>query len=105
MLLLRRTGPGTGPGGPGDPGRDRARDSLPGRIPLPADHATQQAVNPGAATAQGGGAPPLVDVDRGDEDGADHDLLPERLDADDHEPVLQRGRDENPDDAAEDGSV
>src|SRR5690348_8679240 len=109
MLLLRRTGPG-GPGrGPGwtgtGPGRGRARHSLPGRIPLPADHATQQAVNPRPATAQGGGAPLLVDVDGGDEDGADHDLLPERLDADDHEPVLQRGRDEHADDAAEDGPV
>src|SRR6266704_1587923 len=98
MLLLRRTGPG-------EPGRGRTRDSLPGRIPLPADHATQQAAHPRPAAAQGGGAPLLVDVDGGDEDDADHDLLPERLDADDHEPVLQRGRDEHPDDAAEDGPV
>src|SRR5689334_14384822 len=58
-----------------------------------------------AAAAQGGGAPLLVDVDGGDEHRAHHDLLPERLDADDHEPVLQRGRDEHPDDAAEDGPV
>src|SRR6266571_9519149 len=98
MLLLRRTGPG-------EPGRGRTRDSLPGRIPLPADHATQQAAHPRPAAAQGGGAPLLVDIDGGDEDDADHDLLPERLDADDHEPVLQRGRDEHPDDAAEDGPV
>ena len=66
---------------------------------------SQPAAHRRLAAAQGSGAPLLVDVDGGNEDGADHDLLPERLDADDHEPVLQRGRDEHPDDAAEDGPV
>src|ERR1700733_847815 len=41
----------------------------------------------------------------GDEHGTDDDLLPERLDADDDESVLQRGRDEQADNAAENGPV
>ena len=48
------------------------------------------------------GAATLVDVDGGDEHGADGDLLPERLHADDDEAVLQHGRDEQADDRAED---
>src|SRR5581483_1143612 len=78
---------------------------LPGGCP-PAGQVPEQVAQawPGAA-AQGGGAPLLVDVDGGDEHRPDHDLLPERLDADDHEPVLQDGRDEQADDAAEDGPV
>ena len=54
--------------------------------------------------AQRRGAAGLVDVDGGDEDGADGDALPERLDADDHEAGLQDGRDEQADDGAEDGA-
>jgi hypothetical protein len=48
----------------------------------------------GPAASLGGGAPLLVDIDGGDEDGSHHDLLPERLDTDDHESVLERSRDE-----------
>ena len=55
-------------------------------------------------TAGCGGPAPLVDVDGGDEDRADGDLLPERLDADDHESVLQDCGDEKPDDGPEDGA-
>ena len=54
--------------------------------------------------ADGGRAAQLVDVDGDDQDRADGDLLPERLDADDDEAVLQHGRDEQPDDGAEDRS-
>src|SRR5882757_11240363 len=56
-------------------------------------------------TAHGRGAPGLVDVDGGDEHRADRDALPERLDADDDEPGLQHGRDEQADDGAEDRPV
>lgn len=58
-----------------------------------------------AAASQSGSAPPLVDVDGRDQHGSHHHLLPERLDTDDHESVLQRSWDENADDAAEDGPV
>src|SRR3954453_7492427 len=40
----------------------------------------------------------LIEVDRADQHGADGDLLPERLDPRDHEPVLQDRRDEDAED-------
>src|SRR5919107_427102 len=46
----------------------------------------------------------LIEVDRADENGADGDLLPERLDADDHEAVGQHGGDEHPEHGPEDGA-
>src|SRR5580704_2096026 len=80
--------------------RARARGPWPGQVPrpeslpccgrLPAAYQVSQQAHPRPAAAQGGGAPLLVDVDGGDKHGAHHDLLPERLDADDHESVLQR---------------
>ena len=56
----------------------------------------------GLGPSQGGGAAGLVDVDGGHEDDADGDALPERLDADDHEPGLQDRGDEQAHDGAED---
>src|SRR5690606_39692156 len=47
------------------------------------------------------GAAHLVEVDGADEEGADDDLLPVRLDAEDDEAVAQRGGDEEADDGAE----
>src|SRR6266700_951910 len=66
---------------------------------------TQQVAHLRPAAAQDGRAPLLVDVDRGDEYGPDNYLLPERLDTDDHESVLEGGRDEQADDGTEDGPV
>src|SRR5262245_47855691 len=40
-------------------------------------------------------APELIEVDGGDEDGADDDLLEERLEVHDDEPVAQHRRDEH----------
>src|SRR6476469_7044536 len=48
-------------------------------------------------------AAPLVEIDGGDEHRPHHDLLPERLDAEDLEAVLQDGGDEHADDRAGDG--
>src|SRR3954452_12926030 len=45
----------------------------------------------------------LVEVDGADQHRPDGDLLPERLDADDDEPVLQHGRDEDAEDGPEHG--
>ena len=56
----------------------------------------------GVAASSCRGPTDLVDVHRGDQHGADGDLLPERLDADDDEAVLQDGRDEEADHGAED---
>src|SRR5919197_6427213 len=47
--------------------------------------------------------PELVDVDGDDQHGADRHLLPERLDPEDHEAVVQHGRDQHADDRAEHG--
>src|SRR5687768_13218803 len=54
------------------------------------------------ASAPVTGPAKLVEVDRDDEDRAHRDLLPERLDADDDEAVLQDGRDEDADDRPDD---
>ena len=48
------------------------------------------------------GAAELVEIDGHDQDGTDRDLLPERLDADDHKAVAQHGGDEDADDGADD---
>src|ERR1035438_1585641 len=87
--------------GSSTPGRGRPR-SLPGCGRLPAGDQVRQQAAPLRFATQGGGAPLLVHIDGGDEHGPYHYLLPERLDTDDHESVLERGRDEHPDDAAED---
>ncbi len=50
----------------------------------------------------GASAAKLVEVDGADQHRADGDLLPERLDADDHEAVLQHRRDEHAEDGPED---
>jgi len=44
---------------------------------------------------------PLIEVDGGDQNGADSNLLPEGLDADDNEPVLENGGNEEAYDGAE----
>ena len=44
----------------------------------------------------------LVEVHGADQHGADGNLLPERLNAHDHEAVLQHGRDEHSKDGSED---
>src|SRR5690242_3982628 len=51
-----------------------------------------------------GAALELIDIHGRDEDEPDRDLLPERLDVGDDEPVLQHGRDEHPDDRADDAA-
>src|SRR3954467_9711528 len=56
----------------------------------------------GFRTAQRRGAAGLVDEHGGDQDGADGDALPERLDADDDEPGLEHRGDEETDDGPED---
>jgi hypothetical protein len=53
-------------------------------------------------TAQCGRTVRLVDKDGTDQHRADHHLLPKRLHAENHEPVLQHRRDEQPDHRAED---
>src|SRR5689334_14822500 len=47
-------------------------------------------------------APHLVEIHGDDQDGADSDLLPERLDTDDDEAVLEHGGDEDAEDGPED---
>src|SRR6266511_4469942 len=46
----------------------------------------------------------LVEIDGADQDGADGNLLPEGLNADDHEAVLQHCGDEHSEDGSEDGA-
>src|SRR5690242_15100471 len=59
---------------------------------------------PQGSRALAGAALELIDVHGRDEDESDRDLLPERLDVRDDEPVLQHGRDEHADDRADDAA-